>query len=137
MKGEFLVNDMGDLSLYLGCAFERDKMEGVIKMTQTAFVDSLVGRLIYSETQNPTSVEFDLGPKRINWKGGDWPYKQAVGSLLWISGMTRPDMASAVRVVTRHAQSGRAALEGGSKYNCLLEDNQGSVWGLCSGEEGT
>ena len=27
---------------YLGCAFERDKMEGVMKMTQTAFVDSLV-----------------------------------------------------------------------------------------------
>ena len=33
------MNGMDDLSSYLGCAFERDKMEGVIKMTQTAFVD--------------------------------------------------------------------------------------------------
>ena len=41
----------------------------------------------------------------IHEKGGDWPYKQAVGDLLWISGMTRPDIASAVRAVARHAQN--------------------------------
>ena len=38
------MSDMGDLSWYLGCAFERDRMEGVMKITQTAFVDTLVGR---------------------------------------------------------------------------------------------
>ena len=36
LKEEFPVNDMGDLSWYLGGAFECDKMEGVVKMTQTA-----------------------------------------------------------------------------------------------------
>ena len=39
LKEEFPVNDMGGLSWYFGCAFERGKMEGVVKMTQTAFVD--------------------------------------------------------------------------------------------------
>ena len=38
----------------------------------------------------------------IHEKGSDWPYNQAVGGLLWISGMTRPDIASAVRAVARH-----------------------------------
>ena len=32
------VNELGDLSWYFGCAFERDKMEGVMKMTQTTFL---------------------------------------------------------------------------------------------------
>ena len=41
LKEEFPVNDMDDLSWYLGCALKRDKMEGVVIMTQTAFVDSL------------------------------------------------------------------------------------------------
>ena len=100
------MSDMDDLSWYLGCDFERDRMDGVMKMTQKAFVDSLVARLdIQCETQTPASVEFDLGPKRIHEKEGDWPYKQAVGSLLWISGMTRPDIASAVRAVARHAHN--------------------------------
>ena len=103
---EFPVNDMGDLSWYLGCAFERDKAKGVVKMTQTAFVDSLVERFdIKYESQIPASIEFDLGPKRSDEKDGDWPYKQAVGGLLWISGMTRPDIASAVRAVARHAHN--------------------------------
>ena len=105
LKDEFPVNDMGNLSRYLGCAFERDKMEGVMKMRQTAFVNSLVDRFdIQYETQTPASVEFDLGPKRIHEKEGDWPYKQAVG-LLWISGMTRPYIASAVKAVARHAHN--------------------------------
>ena len=83
LKEEFPVSDMGDLSWYLGCAFERDRIKGVMKMTQTAFVDLLVDRFdIQYETQTPASVEFDLGPKMIHEKGGDWPYKQAVGGLL-------------------------------------------------------
>ena len=106
LKDKFPVNDMSDLSWYLGCAFERDKMEGVMKMTQTAFVDSLVNRFhIQHETQAPAAVEFDLGPKRTHEKGGEWLYKQAVGGLLWISGMTRPGIASAVRAVARHAHN--------------------------------
>ena len=77
-----------------------------MKMTQTAFVGSLVGRFgIQYETQTPASVEFELGPKRIHEKGGEWPYKQAVGGLLSISGMTRPDITSAVRAVARHAHN--------------------------------
>ena len=47
------MNGMDDLSWYLGCAFEREKMEGVMKMTQTAlFVDLVVDRLIYSMRPN-------------------------------------------------------------------------------------
>ena len=43
-----------------------------MKMTQTAFVDSLVGHFdTQCETQTPASVEFDLGPKRIHEKGDD------------------------------------------------------------------
>ena len=100
------MNYMSDLSWYLGCAFERDKMKGVMKMTQTAFVDSLVGRFdVRYETQIPASVEFDLGPKRIHEKEGGWPYKQAVGGLLGILGMTRPDTASAMRAVARYAHN--------------------------------
>ena len=44
-------------------------------------------------------------PKRTHEKGGEWPYKQAVGGLLWISGKTRPGIASAVRAVAPHAHN--------------------------------
>ena len=70
------------------------------------FIDSLVDRFeIQYETQTPVSVELDLGQKSVHEKGCDWPYKQAVGGLLWISGITRPDIASAVRAVARNAHN--------------------------------
>ena len=63
---------MGNLSWYLGCAFEREKMEGVMKMTQIAFVELIVDRFdVQYETQSPASVEFDLGRKRIQEEEGD------------------------------------------------------------------
>ena len=62
---EVPMNDMGGLSRYVGCRFERDKAKGVVNMTQTAFVDSLVDRFdIQYESQTAASVESDLGPKR-------------------------------------------------------------------------
>ena len=42
------------------------------------------------------SVEFGLELNIIHQKEGDGPSKTAVGGLLWISGMMRPDIASAV-----------------------------------------
>ena len=70
------MNELGDLSWYFGCAFERDKMEGVMKMTQTTFVDLLVDRFdIQYKTQTSASVEFDLEPKKTHKKEDDWPYK--------------------------------------------------------------
>jgi len=61
------VNDMGDLSWYLRwCAFERVKVEGVMKMIRW-----LKHFDIQCETQTPTFVEFDLEPKRSDEKEDD------------------------------------------------------------------
>ena len=57
LKEEFPISDMGDLSRFLGCTFERNRMEDVMKMTQTTFVDSLVDRFdIQCKTQTPASI---------------------------------------------------------------------------------
>ena len=91
-----------------------------MKMTQTAFVDSLVDCYsIQYKTQTPASAEFDLGPKRITRRGA-W-------SVVDLSGMTRPDIATCGEGNdTTCPQFGRAALEGGLEENCLPEGNQGS-----------
>ena len=37
--------------------------------------------------------------------GGTWPYKEAVGGLMWLVVMSRPDITNAVRAVSRHSNS--------------------------------
>ena len=35
--------------------------------------------------------------------GGDWPVREAFGSLMWLLTMARPDITNAVRAVARNA----------------------------------
>ena len=54
---------------------------------------------VHTTSNAPTSPGADLGPNR------DWPVREAVGSLLWLSIMTLPDITNAVGAVVRYAHS--------------------------------
>ena len=51
----------------------------------------------------PASQSVDLGPRKNDEPVCDKPVRVAVGSLIWLSGMTRPDIANTVRAVARQA----------------------------------
>ena len=55
----------GNLSWYLGGAFERDKAGGVLRMSQRAFIESVAGRYgVNTVSGLPASQSADLGPRR-------------------------------------------------------------------------
>ena len=94
----------GELSWYLGCAFERDRKGGVLRALQRAFIESIVSRCgVDAVSDFPASQSADLGPKRKDKMVCDKPVHAIVGSLIWLGGMTRPDIANAVRAVARQA----------------------------------
>ena len=86
-----------------------------------------------SATSNiPGSPGVDLGPRKDGEPGGneEFPqYKPLVGSLMWLSVMTRPDIANALLACARHSHDltpwhWRALLQvavyiNGSKEICL------------------
>ncbi|CAB1105826.1 unnamed protein product [Ectocarpus sp. CCAP 1310/34] len=49
--------------------------------------------------------ESPIGPKRDDEKGGEWPVREAIGSMMWVSTFSRPDVSFAVRAVVRHAHA--------------------------------
>ena len=50
----------------------------------------------------PATPDVELGPREEGETKGDWPYRGAVGSLMWLPTMTRLDISNAVRAVARH-----------------------------------
>ena len=96
----------GNISWYLGCAFEHDKAGGVLRMSQRAFIESVASRYgVNTVSGLPASQSADLGPRREGEPVCDKPVRAAVGSLIWVGGMTRPDIANAARAVARQAHN--------------------------------
>ena len=105
LNKKFSTNDLGECTWYDGCGIERDVELGTIKLSQEAYVESLMKRFdVQSISDIPASAGgADLRPKQGNEPGGDWPVREAIGSLMWLSTMTRPDIPNAVRAVARYA----------------------------------
>ena len=64
--------------------------------------------------------------------GGSWPYKEAVGVLMWLVVWSRLEIANTTRVVARHATDSlcRKALASGTPDNpvsCLVEGPESYV----------
>ena len=87
----------GELSWYLGCAFEREMKGGVLRASQRAFIESVVSRYgVDAVSDLPASQSADLSPRWNDEPVCDKPVRAAVGSLIWLGGITRPDIANAV-----------------------------------------
>ena len=75
----------------------------------------------------------ELGPTEEDKPRGDWPYREAVGPLMWLSNMTRPDISNAVRAVACHSQPLRQALERSYEDNGNPSRDLGFGIDVCEG----
>ena len=109
LKERFPVKNQGELKMYTGCAFVRDWESGLLEMNQTAYAENLVVQYRISATSNiPGSPGVDLGPRKDGEPGGndEFPlYQPLVGSLMWLSVTTKPDIANALRACARHSHN--------------------------------
>ena len=109
LKERFPVKHQGELKMYTGCAFERDWENGILEISQTAFVENLVSQYGISAVSDiAASPGVDLGPRVEGESGGNEEfaeYRALVGSLMWLSVMTQPDIANALRACARHCHN--------------------------------
>ena len=106
LNKKFPTNDLGEFTWYDGCVIEKNAELGTIKLSQEVYVESLMARFdVHTTSDTPASPGADLGPNREDESGGDWPVKEAVGSLPWLSTMMRPDITNALRAMTRYTHT--------------------------------
>ena len=106
LNTKFPTNSLGALTWYTGCAFKRNWELGTLDITQKAFVESMLNRFgVNSSSDIPATPGVELGPREEAEPNGDWPYREGVGSLMWLSTMTRLDISNAVRAVARYSHN--------------------------------
>lgn len=73
-------------NLDTGCSSERSKDRNTIKIVQTVFIDNLIERFNEQSTSpSPNTANVRLRPKTNEAPGGDWPFRQVVGCLMWLA----------------------------------------------------
>ena len=115
LKSLTKVEFMGHVSHFLGIRYQWRQKDGDVKvhMSQEAFADQLIehaGLSHDSATTNPTPYRSGYPVDAIKSSPDDLPYKQTlekqlrsyVGSLVWLSQGTRPDLATITNILAKY-----------------------------------
>ena len=114
LTSKFKITDKGDCQWILGMKVTRDRTNRVLKLDQSLYVEQVLKRFNMlnckpaptpeatahrlSNEHSPTTAEHRAQMQHV-------PYKEAVGSLLYASIATRPDIAHAVNEVCKYMQN--------------------------------
>jgi hypothetical protein len=101
ISARFEMVDLGKLEWLLGMEVVRDRDKGTIEIKQKAYLQQMLRRYKMDGCSSVSTPVIDI--VRVAEDGEDDSlYRSAVGSILYASIMTRPDLAFAVSMVTRH-----------------------------------
>ena len=81
---------------------------GTLTISQKTFADELVKTFCVTSTQSvPLRVGVKLEEFNEDERVENWPFRELVGSFMWVSISTRPGIANAVRAVARYCTAPR------------------------------
>lgn len=113
LSSEFEMSELGEPRYMLGVQIRRYRSHKTISISQAKYAQDVLARFGMSEahgTMTPLTVGLKLErmsnmndlPAEEKAELDKIPYKQAVGSLIYLACLTRPDLAFAVHMVSQH-----------------------------------
>ena len=113
LSNRFEMKDLGEIKYCLGIQVDRDRESRVIRLSQQKFVEEILRRFNMDQC-NSVTTPIDIGHRLNSGQAPQSkeeevsmvsiPYRQAVGSLMYVMVGTRPDIAVAVGAVAQHMQ---------------------------------
>lgn len=114
LKCDFKMKDIGEASSILGVRITRDKTRNTISLDQTAYINRILSKFnmqnckpVKSPLENGQKISKELCPKEeeIQLAMKKIPYRQAIGSLLFLAMISRPDISFAVNLLSRYCEN--------------------------------
>jgi hypothetical protein len=111
LEDKYKLSDTGNLEWHLGIKVTQDTEAGTITMDQTAYIESVAKRFNMYDCK----AKYTPLPPKEHLSSADCPttpikrnvkvYQQLVGSLMYVAGGTRPDIAFAVNSCAQFMQN--------------------------------
>jgi len=107
LKSNFEIT-VGNVDIYVGIEMVRDRKAKSIFIHQSSYIESVLKRFSMIDARIKESSA-DLGMSLVSTgdinECHDIPYRQAIGSLMFIANVTRPDIAFIVNYLSRFVSS--------------------------------
>ena len=104
----FKMVDIGPISHYLGLKIERNRVNRTIKLSQSAYIEKVLEKFHMQNANISTTPMKEGSLFRNDSQASDKEIKQyqaIVGSIMFAMIETRPDIAFATSVISRHAKN--------------------------------
>ena len=85
---------LGEVKWYMGSEYKMGRAKGTLEISQTQFIRSVLNRFDFSKSSSIASTPY-LNPRHVGDEETvmDVPFREIVGSLVWIANQTRPDLS--------------------------------------------
>ncbi len=105
LKNEFTMTDLGSPRKFLGIEIMRNRDGQKMFLSQKKFVNGILKRFNMTECKSVavpmTTVDSQSTNTNLKYDGKDIPFRQAIGSLLYLQNATRPDITYCTNVMSR------------------------------------
>ncbi|CAB1107819.1 unnamed protein product [Ectocarpus sp. CCAP 1310/34] len=101
------TKNLGEVKFFLGCEYIRDREAGTKEISQESYIRSVLDKFnVCSTSSTPASPANDNNRSLKEDEGAkDVPFREVVGSLMWIANRTRCDINIATRAVARQSHN--------------------------------
>ena len=111
LEKEFKMKNLGEPKIFLGMNIKRDRKNQIIQIDQSDYTENILERFNMKTCKPQNSpMESRQVQNRKHKNNSDFPsqiytpkvpYREAIGSLLYLAGATRPDIAFSVNMLAR------------------------------------
>jgi transposase InsO family protein len=110
----YALTDLGPLHWLLGIKVTRDRAARTISLSQASYIDSIISRFSLSDArpyQIPMTPSVTLSKRDVPSNASEAshmsrvPYREAIGSLMYASVATRPDITFAVSTLSQFLEN--------------------------------
>ena len=105
----FEMCDLGEPKIFLGMEIVRNRVARTITIRQSKYTDKILERFQMTNSKPQPTPMVPRSNENKNDKNEkvelNVPYREAIGSLLYLAGTTRPDITYAVNIMSRQQNS--------------------------------
>lgn len=108
LRKRYRIKFENDIHYILGIKVERDRENRTMLLTQTAYIDRVLQRFGMTECKpapTPCTATPLIARAHENEEETSFPFREAIGSIMYAMTCTRPDIAFAVGAIARHVSA--------------------------------